>query len=257
MELVQLGYEYIKYLFSAKTKHSIHSPFVYDFVTKCLNNKVFPADQQLITRYKLYLMNERSFVNKTDYGTYKSKKQFVHEIASKSSISKKYGRLLYLMSEYFKPENMLELGTSLGISTLFQALGNKSGQLITIEGSSEIANFTERNFKQLGISNVNIITGKFEDQLNNAIKQLPKLNWVFFDGHHEKEATITYYEICKQYINNNTIFIFDDIRWSDGMLAAWKQIIRDKSITVSLDLFRLGIVFFRKEQKKEDFVIRY
>ena len=128
---------------------------------------------------------------------------------------------------------------------------------MSIEASIEIAKIAEQNFKDLHLQNTTVLHGTFEAKLTDAIQQLGKLNFVFFDGNHRKEPTLNYFKECLNFCTNESVFVFDDIHWSTEMEEAWSEIKNHPEVTVTLDLFFIGIVFFRKEQAKENFIIRY
>jgi len=184
-------------------------------------------------------------------------KRSIASIAKLASKNEKYGQLLFRLVNNFQPQTILELGSSLGFSCIYMASACKNAKLITIEGSHEIARIAQENIAESGLTNITLLNGKFEDELNNAINQLGKLDFVFFDGNHQKEATLFYFEECLKYHHQKSVFVFDDIHWSRGMQEAWEQIKAHPEVFVTIDLFFLGLVFFRKEQAKENFIIRY
>jgi predicted O-methyltransferase YrrM len=157
----------------------------------------------------------------------------------------------------FQPEEVLELGTSLGISSAYLASANSKIKVITIEGCKEIAEKAKENFKKLGLQNIEQHLGNFDDVLPQLLSEKKKIDFVFFDGNHRKEPTLNYFKQCLAHAHEGSIFIFDDIYWSSEMKEAWNEIKMNERVTVTLDLFFMGIVFFRKEQVKQHFIIRY
>lgn len=239
----------------------IHSPFVFDLVNNLFRIKHQYHGLSKINSLRKALENNHQVLTVTDmgagsvYGT--SSSRTISEIARRGAITKKHGRLLFQLACRFKPFNILELGTSLGISTLYLALPDSGSKVISIEGCPLLTQQAAFNFEQLQVKNVQQLTGSFNDKLPLALEELGKVDMVFFDGDHREDATIDYFYRCLPSAHNDSIFIFDDIHWSKGMNRAWKKILEDPAVTVSLDLFRIGIVFFRKESQKEHFVIRY
>ena len=157
----------------------------------------------------------------------------------------------------FQPETGLELGTSLGISSAYIAKANATSSFTTIVGCSEIAAIAKENFASLNIKNVQQIIGNFDDELPKYLNRTEKLDFVFFDGNHRKEPTLNYFKQCLAKANDNSVFVFDDIYWSSEMKEAWTEIKKHERVTVTIDLFFLGIVFFRKEQARQDFILRF
>jgi predicted O-methyltransferase YrrM len=254
----------VRYFFSASNGkgHGIHSPFVFDFVVKVLNDRrqapIFNQIEQL--RSDLLLDENtlaiRDFGAGSAYGTEVNRK--VKDIARHAAKPAKYGRLLHRIVEYYGVRRILELGTSLGLSALYMASGSKVEQVITMEGSEAIAQKAREHFQQFRQTNIQQITGDFDDFLQDALLQMPEPGLVFFDGNHREEPTLRYFHQCLRYASEETIFVFDDIYWSAEMESAWHQIKNHPQVTCTIDLFFVGIVLFRTAFKeKQHFTIRY
>ncbi len=249
---------YIKFLLSSTNQHGVHSPFIYNFVTKCLYDKKKYEAYSKIKDYRNALFRNNDTIEITDFGSgsrvFKSNIRTASDIARNSGTPIKRAKLFYRLTQYFKPKNTLELGTSLGIATHAMALGYSENKITSIEGCSKISLYAKQQLTNFKIENTTIETGEFKTILPQ-LKE-PNYNLIFFDGHHNKDATIQYFEslLCKA--NNETIFVFDDIYWSKGMTEAWEYIKTHSAVTVTVDCFHLGVVFFRKEQVKEHFKIR-
>jgi len=181
----------------------------------------------------------------------------VKDIVKNSAKSRKYASLLYRIFRYYNVRKALELGTSAGISSMYMASAMPHGRLITVEGSPEIAKLALENFNRIGFKNISQVVGNFDDVLKEILQKEQSFDCVFFDGNHREEATLRYFEQCLPFVHNDTVFIFDDINWSGEMKRAWQNIKEHSSVRVTIDLYFLGIVFFRKELSKENFVIRF
>ena len=164
---------------------------------------------------------------------------------------------MFRASRYFKPGTILEVGTAMGMSTAYLARGNPESKVTTIEGCPNISAYALDNFKALGINNIELINGNFNDKLPQYLDSIPQLDMAFIDGNHREDPTIHYFEQCAAKTVNTSCIIFDDIHWSEGMNNAWTHIVNHSSVTLSIDLFFMGIVFFRKELSKQHFVIRF
>ncbi|GGZ81126.1 O-methyltransferase [Algibacter mikhailovii] len=236
----------------------MHSPFVYNLVTQCFYDQTNFEDYILLKNYRKSLLTNTSKIVVSDLGAgsrvMKQKERHISNIAAKAGTSNKRAKLLYRLTNYLEPDKVLELGTSLGIATHAISLGNPKTKITSIEGCPATATFSTNQLKRYNINNVSIITGDF----NNEIKNLKTNTYdlVFFDGNHQKEATLSYFESLLDNTNNNSVFIFDDIYWSQGMTEAWEMIKKHPKVTVTIDTFFWGFVFFRTEQAKEDFTIR-
>ena len=239
----------------------IHSPFVFDFVANLMREKHEYYDFQRIRSWRNVLIKKQEIIEITEMGAgsavTQSKKRKIGDIVLHGSIPEKYGELIFRMVSRYSPNGILELGTSAGISALYLALPKHSAKVVTIEGCPNVLVVAKNTFNYFATKNIELLNGDFSELLPDAIKKLPSLDFVFFDGNHRKEPTLAYFNECLKYINNDTVFVFDDIHWSKGMEEAWQEIIADVSVTVSIDIFRLGIVFFRKESQKEHYVVRF
>lgn len=255
--------KYINYRLFSKSKkgHGIHSPFVFEVVNIVFQDTNNYPEYELVEKLKERLLNEERKIKTTIYGASKDagKKKFrkLNSIAKKSSVKEKYGRLLYRLVRYSGSENILELGTSLGISTSYMAYANRYAKIHTIEGCSNTLDIAKTNFKVQGFNHIETYNYNFDSILVKVLNTMQKVDFAFIDGNHQKESTLKYFEKIKKYIHNDTILIFDDIRWSKEMEDAWEVIKSDKQVTISIDIFYMGIVFFRKENTKQNFVVNY
>ncbi|GAA3614135.1 class I SAM-dependent methyltransferase [Flavivirga amylovorans] len=250
--------QYIKFLIRSTNQHGVHSPFVYNLVTKCFYDKTSYDAYKHIINYKKDLLKNRESIEVTDLGAgsqvMEQRKRNISSIAKNAGSTNKRAKLLYRLVNYSNPKTILELGTSLGISTHAISLANQEVKITTVEGCPNISEFSKAMFQKHRLNNIDSKIGDFSDVIN----QLPSNNYdlIFFDGNHQKEATLEYFEMLLQTINNDSIFIFDDIYWSKGMTEAWESIKQHPKVTVTIDTFFWGFVFFRKEQVKEHFNIR-
>ena len=252
--------QYIKFLLKSTNQHGVHSPFVFNLVTKCFYDKQHYPEYQTITNYRKTLLKNKLHIKVTDLGAgsqaMQQQERTISQMAKHAGTTLKRAKLLYRLNRYFKFETILELGTSLGIATQALSLGNPASHITTIEGCPSTAEFTKRQLKQS--SNIVLVIDHFNNYLNKQQTTNNKLNYdlIFFDGNHQKEATLSYFEILLETANNDSVFIFDDIYWSKGMTEAWETIKQHPKVTVTIDTFFWGLVFFRKEQVKEHFTIR-
>jgi predicted O-methyltransferase YrrM len=188
----------------------------------------------------------------------KTGKRSISSIAKNAAKPKKFGQLLFRMVKYYQPSSILELGTSLGITTSYLSLASPVAKLITMEGSKEIAEKARQNFESLELKNINLVEGNFDSTLSSVVRGLSTVDFAFLDGNHRQEPTERYFQQLLSKTNNDSILVFDDIHWSREMEAAWERIKIHPAVTCSIDLFFISIVFFRKEIKeKQHFNIRF
>jgi len=249
---------YLKFLLSSTNQHGVHSPFIYNFVTKCIYDKTSHASYKDIKTYRKKLLQSKETIKVLDLGqgskTLNHQKRKISHMAKTSSSSTKNAKLLFRLVKYFNSKSILELGTSLGMSTYAMAKGNKNARMITIEGCPNTSNVAKERFKDLQITNIEFIIGYFASSI--SILKEDTFDFIFFDGHHNKSATIQFFEALLPKAHNDSVFVFDDIYWSKGMTEAWEYIKNHNAVIVTVDTFYLGVVFFRKEQEKEHFKIR-
>ena len=256
---MNLVLEYLKFFLKSSNQHGVHSPFVYDFVTKCLYKKIPPNVWHSFLKIRRQLLNNKTTLKVTDFGAgstiFKSDQRKVSKITTIAGIAIKKAKLVILLVNYFQPKNVLEIGTSLGLGTSAIKIGNKNSKTITLEGCPETSKIECNLFQKNNFKNIDLITGDFNETLPEITRK-NKFDFIYFDGNHTKKATLAYFETCLPTTNNNSVWIFDDIYWSKEMKEAWSEIKNHPRVTVTVDIFYWGIVFFRKEQAKEHFKIR-
>ncbi|WP_138475961.1 O-methyltransferase [Dyadobacter bucti] len=254
---------YIKYLLKSGNEHSIHSPFLFELYTKVIaakkdENPDYPALKSL----RKELLKSTREIEILDLGAgsriNKSNRRQIKTIAKNAEKPEKFGRLFNRLIQRFQPRTILELGTSLGLTTLYMSRAKKNAKILTFEGCPETAGVASDNFARMGADNIDIIIGNIDETLPSTLAGLREpLDFAYFDANHRHEPTVRYFENCLPYATNDSVFIFDDIYWSEEMTAAWEQIKAHPQVTLSVDLFWIGLVFFRKEQVKENFILRF
>jgi len=261
MKKLQLIIRYLRYFFSAKGKHSAHAPFLYTFITKILNEKTENEHCNTIELLRKELFKSEKIIEITDFGAGSSindnRKRAVKDVARNSAKDVKFGQLLYRICHFLRPKNIIELGTSLGISTAYLAYRKADIKVFTFEGCPETAQLAKENFDKMNLENIDITIGDFKHTLTQKLERIKNVDLAFIDGNHQEKPTIYYFEEILRYANNDSIFIFDDIHWSSGMESAWEYVKAHERTTLTIDLFFLGIVFIKSELSKENFIIRF
>jgi len=260
----QLALKYISYQLAAASRkgHGIHSPFVFDFITNVLNDRTEYLDYNKIESVRRKSLRDQTILRIEDHGagssSSTSKERSVSSIARHAVKSKKYAQLLYRIVKYYRPRSIIELGTSLGITTGYLSSASPEGNVFTLEGSMEIANIARENFKTLELQKIKLAEGNFDYTLPSVLYHLTSVDLAFIDGNHRHEPTKIYFRWLLEKADSNSIFIFDDIHWSKEMEQAWEHIKEHSAVRCSIDLFFIGIIFFRQEFKeKQHFIIRF
>ncbi|MGM0531740.1 MAG: O-methyltransferase [Bacteroidota bacterium] len=263
--LVKFGLKYLHFLVSARhfKGYGLHSPFIFQLYRKVISKR---DDEVLkgIKKFRKYLMRSKTLVDCCEFdpgagSKYRQKQTYVklNKLIRNSSVPHKYGKVLYYLVNNFQPSNILELGTSVGISTLYLALAWEKTKVWSIEASRGKLSIARDNLQTLGITNVYLYNGWFDRQLTRVLDHMPSVDMVFIDGDHKMQNTLNYFELILDFVHNDTVIVIDDIHWSSDMESAWEEIRYYENVRVSVDLFRMGILFFRKELSPETFKIRY
>jgi len=241
--------------------HGIHSPFVFDFVQKVLNDTRQYPQYDTVEALRMRLLADQTPVPYEDYGAGSVQgpgSRSVSSITRNAAKNAKFGQLLFRIVSYYRPQYILELGTSLGISTAYLASAGKGSVVVTGEGNYAVASMAKNNMNSLGLHQVRIVTGNFDNTLPEMISAIPQVDLAFIDGNHRKKPTLNYFHQLLKKTTRSSILIFDDIHWSSEMESAWEEIREHAAVTLSIDLFFIGIVFFRPEFKvKQHFRIRF
>lgn len=252
--------DYIRYFFKSVGKHHLHSPFVFDFYTKVYSASSAKSLNQNIEKLRQVVLKNKNSIEVIDLGagskvsTKKHRK--IGDILKKSALSSQKASFLQRIIEFYNYKNVLELGTSLGFTTAYLANSNNVPNTVTLEGCPNTLEIAQQNLKNLRLENVTYIQGNIDDTLIKALESMPKVDFVFFDANHSYEATVNYFDICLNKKTDYSCFVFDDIYWSEGMKKAWKKIANNQEVTISIDTFYFGILFFRKGIFKQHFIIK-
>lgn len=255
--------KYIDYLLTSGHRggHGIHSPFVFDLVSKIFRNKSASDVVCTIESIRKKLEHNDRLITVNDLGSGLSKgmkkERKVSDIARRSAIPPRYGRLLLNLSEAYGGKSIIELGTSLGMSTMYLAAGAPGSIVYTIEGCPECSAIASDNFSIAGLDNIKVLTGSFDEHIPGLGKAGVDPGLVFIDGNHRREPVLSYFNQLAEISSNDTVFVFDDIHSSAEMGEAWGTIKNDKRVTASVDIFRMGIVFLKTGITRNHYTVRY
>lgn len=260
----QLAKKYIRYYFTACNGkgHGMHSPFVFDFILSVLNNRQGYQPPTEIEAVRKRLLKDFRELQIEDMGAGSrkgtTKKRSVKQIAATAVKPPKWSLFLFRLVAHYQPQTIIELGTSLGISTSYMAAAHPGATIYTIEGSEAIQQVAAQNFKTLSLANIQSLTGNFDAVLPSVLASIQNVDLAYIDGNHRFAPTMDYFHQLLQKKGDSSIFIFDDIHWSAEMERAWEDIKKHPSVTVSIDLFFMGLIFFRPEVKvSQHYSIRF
>lgn len=260
MSKLQQILDYILFIGLSNNSHGIHSPFVFDFYNEVLNVRKEYYFFGAVEGMRQSLLQNHTEIEMVDLGAGsvlgKTSKRRISSIAATSLQSPKQASLLCRIVDYFQPKTIIELGTSLGITTCYMAMPLKKSRFISIEGNPELSLMATSVCQQLGVKNVICKAGSFEEHLIPSLNELKQVDLMFFDGNHRYKPTWQYFTSALPYTSEQSVFIFDDIYWSKEMKDVWQQIKNHPQVTVTIDLYKLGLVFFRTGQRKQHFKLR-
>ena len=250
-----------KYLFAAQNQHGLHSPFVFELYGNVIKKDVQSSDFEQITAIRKAMRQSRETILITDFGAgsqiNQSPKRQVGDVAKNSEKPPRLGRLFSRLVKHFDSKVIFDLGTSLGLTTLYLAQANPKSQVFTFEGCPETARIAAQNFADANSKNIEIVLGNLDETLPRQVAISPPIDFAFFDANHRYEPTMRYFETCLGKAHENSLFVFDDIHWSAEMEQAWTAIQQHPAVTLTVDLFWVGLVFFRKKQPKQHFTLRF
>lgn len=257
-------FAYLRYWLRSGNAHGLHSPFVYGLYTTVIcHDGEFEAYPRIEARRRALLRSPQR-ITVTDFGAGSQvagaggRERAVRAIARHAAKPPRLAQLLFRLVNHFRPATILELGTSLGLTTAYLAAADSRSQVITFEGCSNTAAVARETFAGLQLHNVHLVEGNLDQTLPATLAGLAQpVDFVFFDGNHRREPTLRYFEECLSKAHENSVFVLDDIHWSAEMEQAWETIKAHPAVTITVDLFYVGLVFFRKKQPRQDFWLRY
>lgn len=253
--------DYTKHIIASKNRHGVHSPFVYQLLDEVIYRRDKASYHETIEALRKQLQQDRRRLNTMDLGAGSwintNKQKAVSQLAKNALKPPRIAQLMARLVKRFSPRVIIELGTCLGVTTAYMASASPQSEIITIEGCPETAGIARENFDNLHLTNIKLQIGNFDEQFPRVIENCDTIDFLFIDGNHRKEATLNYFRQCLPKIHQNTVLIFDDIYWSQGMKEAWQEIKAHPKVRITLDLFYVGLVFFKIDQEEEHFKIRF
>lgn len=248
-----------KYYIKSKHKggHGVHSPFAFNFINNVIEESKPYYCFEKIENQRQVLLKNKSTVDFISRGVGPSGGFRVCDIAHKSLLQKRYAQLLFRVANSINPKVIVELGTSLGLTTAYLASLSSASKCYTFDASVETTAIASKLWADLELNNIETITGDIDETLPLFVKQNIRVDFVFFDANHTKEATLNYFKLLLPLVGQYSIFVFDDISYSKQMQEAWLEIIESEKVRVSFNLFQFGIVIFNPILQKQDYVIRY
>lgn len=252
---------YLHHWLHALNEHSLQAPFVYDLYCNIIkNDQLLPAFQPIeAVRHRLLRCSDQVAISNLGSPSRVSTRatRSVRSVARHGLSSPKFGRLLYRLATYNSSKYLLELGTSLGITTLYLATARPSASVYTLEGGEEIANRAEEVFREQNHANIHLVRGNIDHTLSELLQRMPRVDFAYLDANHRYAPTVAYFEQVVAKTNARSIVVVDDIYWSGEMQRAWRHIRQHPAVTLTIDLFDAGLVFFTPLSVRQDYVLMF
>jgi predicted O-methyltransferase YrrM len=258
-----LLFRYLRFLLKSTNEHGVHSPFVFELYTRVIRPDPPAAYYcfQSIEHLRQQLLASSRQIQVLDLGAgsrvSSSKNRKIATIARHAEKSARFGQLLFRLVNHFQPQTIFDLGTSLGITTMYLAAPQPRAQVYTFEGCPQTLRVAQENFSRLNYTNIRSVPGNIDETLPATLARITALDFVFFDANHRREPTLRYFQLCLEKAHEESVFVFDDIYWSEEMAGAWQEIKAHPAVSLTIDLFFVGLVFFRKKQPRQHFVLRF
>lgn len=250
---------YINYWFHQVDEHSLHSPFLFDFYDSLIKKSATPSVEPIEKlRQKLLQTNETIQFEELGAGSQveKSSQRRISKIAQYSTTPLKFSLFLRGFIEKYACKNVLELGTSLGINTLY--LSEKADvRVTTIEGEPTISSMAQQHFHAFKRDNIRLLNNSIDEIIEKGVLDKHIFDLIYLDANHQYEPTLLYFDYFQKRLTPNGVIIIDDIHWSKGMNNAWSEIIQQSEVSLSIDLFEAGLVFFNPELPRENLILKF
>jgi predicted O-methyltransferase YrrM len=252
---------YLTYWLDAVDEHSLHSPFLFDFYTNVLKKEFLDPKLDAIKSNKRKLEDDHRTINVTDFGSGSSKMKTssrkISDITRITTTPEKYSRLYSRILRHYNCTNILELGTSVGINTIYLARAHELARVTTIEGCHEIALIARHLFEECEVRNIQLIEGRIDHVLPAFLDSVEKIDFAFIDANHRFEPTVAYLDLILKKIHTNSILVLDDIHYSREMERAWLALQVHEQVHTTVDLYRCGLVFFNPSLTKQNAVLQF
>lgn len=236
----------------------VHSPFVYNLITKVIEERCGYYsfyDIELLRKQLLFREERLTYPDRQKRGRMKSRT--IGEIVKREAIKPRHGALLFRLVNYFKSVRILQLGPTMGLSTLYLTSYASHLQCVALENVSEFATIARQVFDKAARNPIDLRVGDYQTLLPEALRDMKQVDCVFFNTLYELYDNFRLFEACLDYVHNDTFFVFEGIRANSQMRKFWQDVCASPDVTVTLDLYSLGIVFFNKKLHKRDYIVYF
>ncbi|MEG1544886.1 MAG: SAM-dependent methyltransferase [Tannerellaceae bacterium] len=234
--------------------YGVHSPFVYNLITKVIEEKCSYYslyDIELLRKKLLFRTEPVSCLVDRKKG--KVRRLTVGEVVARKAIQPRHGALLFRLTNYFKSQNILQLGSGMGLSTLYMTSYVVPLRCLVLEPQLEVAGVARQVYGEASRNPIDLRVGAYEELLPQALNDLPRLDFVFFNTPSNATDNEWLFNECVKQVHKDSVFIFEGIKSTARMRTFWKQICGRPEVTVTVDLYDMGLVFFNSKLHKRDY----
>lgn len=237
--------------------YGVHSPFVFNLITKVIEEKCSYYsfyDIELLRRELYYREDKLPCPDRSHPGRMKYRQ--IGEIVYCEAIKPSHGKLLFRLANYFKSQRILQIGPNVGISTLYLTSYAKEVRCIALENVPQFAEIARQVFERAG-KHIDLRVGSYASLLPQALRDLGEVDLVYFNTLYEQQHTEALFESCLPYVGDWTLFVFEGIKSSQRMRAFWDAVCARPEVTVTIDLYTMGIVFFNPKLHKQNYIVYF
>lgn len=238
--------------------YGVHSPFVFNLITKVINERCSYYsfyDIELLRKQLLFREQEIVYPDRQQKG--RVRRRTIGEIVAREAIKPKHGALLFRLANYFKSKKILQLGPSMGLSTLYLTSYAPDLDCIALENVPEFATIARMAFEKEGKNPVDLRTGAYTELLPKALEDMESPDFIFFNTLYEQHNNVWLFNECMKHVHEDTVFVLEGIKASRKMRELWQDICARPDVTVTIDLYSMGIVFFNKRLHKRDYIVYF
>ena len=236
----------------------VHSPFVFSLITKVIEEKCSYYsfhDIELIRKQLLFRDEPITYPDRKHNG--KIRRRTIGEVVRREAIKPKHGALLFRLTNYFKPQNILQLGPAMGLSTLYLTSYTSGLNCTALENVPEFVPIAQISFEKAARNPIDLRVGNYKELLPRALEDMGKVDLVFLNTTYEQQNNLWLFIECLKHVHDDTILVFEGIKTSHRMRNFWKKVCAHPAVTVTIDLYSMGIVFFNPKLHKRNYIVYF
>lgn len=249
-----LIYRFVRY----RRGFGVHSPFVFNLITKVIEEKCLYYsfyDIELVRRQFFFRQELIAYPDSRQKGLFRQ--CTVGGIVRREGIRPAHGALLFRLANYFKPQHILQVGASVGLSTLYLTSYAKGLKCIVLENVPAFADIARQVFDKAGCTSVELRVGAYKALLPAALEEMKRPDFIFFNALEDETDAAELFNQCLAHVHNDTVCVCAGIQTTPRMRAFWKTVCGLPEVTVTLDLYSVGIILFNKKLHKRNYIVYF